>query len=343
MRLVEKNANLLNNYLKPFLQAPDRKPAGVIVEEARAAYRRYATFPDHYFRLGLYRTTCVGSADDYLPKSVVYELQRALNGQRFPPDLVDKRRFRAIMQAHGVACTVELFSTDETGGFIDAASRPIAAEAAKRRLLEAGGRAFLKPIDGMGGAGSAIVDLQTEDFAEAFADKADYLVQPVIEQHDLLAQIYPNSINTVRIDTLLIDGECRSSAAVLRIGSGGSIVDNIAHGGLVVPIDLRSGVLGAVGRQKPQFGLRLHETHPDTGVAFAGVKVPFWGGLRELVRSAAFALRPLATLGWDVAITPTGPIVLEANGAWDSEVFQLARGLRDTPIGQMASRKSRGR
>ena len=342
MRFSEKKKNFLINYARPFIRE-NRKSLSKILIESIKLYRIYGAFPDQYFRLGLYSKDFSENVDQYMPKSIVYKLQLKLNGKRFPPQIVDKRVFRKIMQDHGVACVVELFSTDGSGRPVDLGGQPISLEMARRDIMEAGGRAFVKPLNGMGGQGSSIIDLEGDEFYQIPERLPNYLFQPVLSQHEIINRIYSKSINTVRIDTLLIDGECQHSCAVLRIGSGGEIVDNAAKGGFVVPVNLKTGALGSVGRHRPQYGLQSFTCHPDTGVQFASIELPFWDELLDLVKKAAFAMHPLATLGWDVAITPTGPVIVEANGAWGTEIFQLARGLRDTPIGQMALRESRRR
>jgi hypothetical protein len=48
-----------------------------------------------------------------------------------------------------------------------------------------------------------------------------------------------------------------------------------------------------------------YQGHPDTGVRFEGHAVPFY--------EEAVALCRRFLIGWDVAITPRGPLILEPN------------------------------
>jgi hypothetical protein len=57
-------------------------------------------------------------------------------------------------------------------------------------------------------------------------------------------------------------------------------------------------------------------TAPGTGAQVARRPVPFFEESCALVRRAAPAMLPMRTLGWDVALTPGGPVVLEANNWW---------------------------
>ncbi len=50
------------------------------------------------------------------------------------------------------------------------------------------------------------------------------------------------------------------------------------------------------------------------------LRVPMWDEACALVRDAAPHFLPLRTLGWDIAITPGGPMIIEANAHWGAEV-----------------------
>jgi hypothetical protein len=323
--------------LWPLVTAKGRKRLPSMMREIAALHDFYKVFPHQYFSLGLYLRQIEGEVTEYMPKKIVFAWQRRINGHRRPPEVEDKVLFRRIMNDHGVPCVDELFMLEPTGRFVGSDGVPIDAAEVSRRIDAAGGRAFLKPVDGRGGEGARIFDAAAEPLSEAVDLRRNILVQPVLSQHSALVALYPHSVNTVRIDTLLTkDGSCVNNVAVLRIGAGGGVTDNASRGGLVVPIDLATGTLRAVGRRKPHYDTRFHMRHPDTGVLFAGFHLPFWSKVLDLVEAGARALAPLRSLGWDIAITPEGPVVIETNAAWNTDAFQLGGGLRDTLIGRMA-------
>jgi hypothetical protein len=87
-------------------------------------------------------------------------------------------------------------------------------------------------------------------------------------------------------------------------------VSNVCRGGVAVLVD-EAGRLQ--NEAIDQSGTR-YEGHPDTGIRFEGRAVPFYDGAVALCRRAHLALAPdLFLIGWDAAITPRGPIILEAN------------------------------
>jgi len=45
--------------------------------------------------------------------------------------------------------------------------------------------------------------------------------------------------------------------------------------------------------------------------------LPCWFETSVLVKQPALKFLPLRAIGWDVAITPDGPCILEANSYWD--------------------------
>jgi hypothetical protein len=57
------------------------------------------------------------------------------------------------------------------------------------------------------------------------------------------------------------------------------------------------------------------EMHPTTKWKLKGTKLPFIKESVELVKNMAKVVPELSYIGWDVAITPSGPVIVEGNGA----------------------------
>lgn len=150
-----------------------------------------------------------------------------------------------------------------------------------------------------------------------------YILQARLQQHPFLNNIAPYTTNTVRIVTLLDpDNNVRVHFSILRAGRRGSAADNWDRGGISIAIDPASGVLGQ-GVLKPKYGSRRIDTHPDSGVRFAGLQMPFWNEALELCSRAARLTPALRSVGWDVAITANGPVLVEGNPDWDLPMVQV--------------------
>ncbi|MFR0733141.1 MAG: sugar-transfer associated ATP-grasp domain-containing protein [Oscillospiraceae bacterium] len=95
-----------------------------------------------------------------------------------------------------------------------------------------------------------------------------------------------------------------------RVGSGQGHVDNISSGGMYT-------LVGPQGELEfpafcDQTGL-YYDRHPVTGVAFRGYRLPFFREAVELCCQAAQVEPRLGYIGWDVAVTPDGPVLVEGN------------------------------
>lgn len=97
-------------------------------------------------------------------------------------------------------------------------------------------------------------------------------------------------------------------------------VDNLAAGGLGAGVDLATGRLTRGGVWMGD--LRARKIHPKTGAQIEGVELPGW---RQLVATALAAHRAAgdwSSIGWDMALTEDGPVVIEANLHWAAPFHQ---------------------
>ena len=146
------------------------------------------------------------------------------------------------------------------------------------------------------------------------AGPAQSLRHPRVDRHEAL--------QTARIVTWIDEsGDVQIYLALFKIIVGANLHDNYNYGlsgNLTANIDLATGALSyATGASPDKIGFSIVSNHPTTGHPISGFCLPHWGEARELVCKAAQLFRPLRTIGWDVAITQDGAMLMEGNSLWD--------------------------
>ena len=207
----------------------------------------------------------------------------------------------------------------------------------KEHLEEHAMESFCKPLAGSGGHGAFRLEsrngrIMVDSSATSWTDLEPRFVPPMtleelVKQHELLSALHPQSVNTLRIMTIKKSiGEAEVLDAFLRVGCGEKRVDNWASGGIVVPVS-PDGRLTSVGYMKPGFGLAV-DRHPDTHIVFDGFNIPFFRESVGLAKRAHRHMGGMHSIGWDIAITSQGPVIIEANGDWDVLLPQVSHGMR---------------
>lgn len=151
--------------------------------------------------------------------------------------------------------------------------------------------------------------------------KNDY-VEEFIEQHADLSRLSPSGLNTLRIITQINkNGDVDILGCRLRI-SINSQVDNLAAGNMAAYVNEETGIVEGPGVFSDITKDDL-EVHPITGEKILGFKVPFFKESIEMVKNAANFDTRNTSIGWDVAITNSGPELIEANHDWCKLLWQL--------------------
>lgn len=185
-------------------------------------------------------------------------------------------------------------------------------------FLKKHGSAFMKPLGGACGKGIFIMNLDEYVRDGLNVEKfRGYIAEEVLIQHETLAKLNPNAVNTIRV--LTYDGEIL--LAVLKLGTGTSIVDNQHAKGIDGNIDLETGITNS-----PFYDLnyKSYYRHPNTGEILIGVEIPYWNDLKKIVVEAAKELKEVPYVGWDVAVKPDGIALIEANEAPGHDLAQGA-------------------
>ncbi len=170
-----------------------------------------------------------------------------------------------------------------------------------------------KPLRGSGGRG--VVRLERG----APLPRADgLLIERRVEPHSYARAIFAGAVNTVRIMTARDpnDGDSFIFGTAHRFGTGRSApTDNRKQGGLVSAIDPASGGLSASIGLGAGNRRTVHRAHPETGAPIAGIVIPQGDRLKDAALTLASAFPELVLVGWDLAVTPTAPVVIEGNAA----------------------------
>lgn len=333
MSRLEIASTILKEEIRPWLSESGAKPSLTQAREILKLWRLYGYPPMQYLRSRLYRRD-YQEITEFMPMRLLMRFRDACNAGVDAEAVVDKLTFARRLRRAGLPVVSELF---EVVGpeHIEGPDGPLTREAAEAALTKEGA-VFVKPRVGARGQGAFV--WRAESPAERVLSLQSALVQPLLLQHEAISVLHPSSVNTIRVDTLAANSRIEVSAAVLRIGARGSTTDHGTSGGLVAPINLATGVVSRPARRMAAFepDALQYSAHPDTGAPIEGLRIPFWEEVLETIGQGAALLRPLRTLGWDVALTPRGPVLIEANHDWFITLMQLSQPLGATPLGRAA-------
>ena len=193
-------------------------------------------------------------------------------------------------------------------------------------------RVMYKPIAGHRGYGVEAIYLNADTMKKTYERLASYpegVVEAFIKQHPEMCSLSPTSVNSLRFVTfssnsvpVTPDGKMVDIAySIVRFGRAGAIVDNLHSGGMVANVDLETGCLATDGADRNG---RLWIKHPDTGVTIKGFKVPYFEEARAMVLDAIATRKVEGYIGWDIAISEDGPMLLEVNDRPGSDGLQTA-------------------
>lgn len=148
-----------------------------------------------------------------------------------------------------------------------------------------------------------------------------YILQKSIHQSEKMNEINPNSINTLRVVTVNVEGKIKILSSLLRIGTSSTEnVDNWAAGGLAIGIK-EDEFLKRYGFYKPGYGLKT-AVHPDSQIVFENYKVPMLKEAYDLAIKAHKFFYNIGAIGWDIAITEKGPVFVEGNDNFEITLMQ---------------------
>jgi hypothetical protein len=167
--------------------------------------------------------------------------------------------------------------------------------------------------------------MRYETFWEEFVGKNPYLLQRIVKNHSFFDPFSP-TLATVRLVVLVTPEGVKTPTAVLKLPSSTNIADSFWRpGNLACNLDVKTGQI-LMARTKSPLETTDHEVHPETGTPLIGKTLPHWDGLLEMARGCAEIFAPVRYQSMDIAITESGPVLIEINTGGGFDLPQLASG-----------------
>lgn len=156
-------------------------------------------------------------------------------------------------------------------------------------------------------------------------ERGERLIEEPIVQHPYLAEYCAGTVNTTRVATFFDGSRVHVLMAAQKFGRG-AVSDQFTWGGFFTMIDDdgRSFGPGHTGKH-----LSRYEAHPDSGASIVDFRVPLWDEVIALVDRAAREVPTVPYVGWDVAVGPDRPVLIEGN--WTPGLYETrvsATGIR---------------
>jgi hypothetical protein len=187
----------------------------------------------------------------------------------------------------------------------------------KVRIFIKSGQCYADPFGKKYGTEEIYKLMSTDQEYDRFA-----IQERLINHPELVRLTGTPFLQTVRISSFIDEcNKCHLLHSSFRMITGDQVVDNFSGGGTG---NMLSGIEMDTGRLNPamsvnELGVRSKDVviHPRTGEKIEGFEIPLWEEARSLILETAPKFLPIRTLGWDVGITPRGPVIIEANMFWD--------------------------
>lgn len=193
--------------------------------------------------------------------------------------------------------------------------------------VEAGMEFVIKPAQGGGGQGLLFLTSDPDGFKingdrkelsdlPAIIGSLDYhLIYPLIKSHPKLKEIFPASVNTLRVTAYVdINGSPRLFAPILRVGTSQSApADNFSQGGLFASIGIDSGICEQTFIRELNGKTKKISAHPESSQKIVGLEIPFWNEIKRTILDFHRDYPSFDLVGWDILIGEKRFYVIEGN------------------------------
>ena len=194
-----------------------------------------------------------------------------------------------------------------------------------KNFLEKHERIVLKGSHGCSGKQVKVIDSSDDKTWELIHSGYYDLIEQFVTNHEVVSKLNPTSLNTLRIVTVHSEKSFNLIFTGIRIGADGALLDNVSQGGCCASIDKNTGKINSLflsdatcekeGTQKNRNEINF--------------QIPLWDETISMIKEAAKLVPEIHIVGWDAAITPDGPILVEGNESFGAYIMQYYAGLNE--------------
>lgn len=331
-----QNKRFKESYWPAYKRCNTKKSFFQIITEILFVSLYWMVLPYHYFRYGLYRKKfSINKILKYIPESVVY--YRILPKINSNYSLLDNKNiFETILKGSNLSYPETILKIQD-GIIFNSNNKVILSKYAFRKNVDnvKANLLFLKPAD-CGSGGKNIIcykkvnsnyyskDKGKLNFENIKKFKTDYILQEGLENTGFLKEIHPHSLNTFRIMTFFDNKKgAKVIYAILKAGNNKASTDNAHTGGIYVGVNLKNGTLMDRGFDEDLNDFTLH---PLTKIDFRNKKIEGFRKVIKIAEKVGNRFPTITFVGWDIALTKKGPVILEGNSSPGLTIIQRTYG-----------------
>jgi hypothetical protein len=285
---------------------------------------RHNILPSEYYAYELWQPHRRINIDNYLYNNDAPRLFKTLNRLSLGDPIVDKLAFYELCKTYGIPTPEVLAAFAPTSKLMDFRSGvpPQRDLFVKVRASQGGlGAERFRWVRGFfqSNRGCRLSPDELGDYLakRARTENLTLLVQPALSNHPDLCAVWNEPLATARLVTgRSIDGEVTPIFCFILFGLPDEIT---AHSDSVTLIDVENGRFMPPPQDNPVYQYRQLGSND-------ACTLPGWDVALRHVKAAHDACFNIVFVGWDVAFTPEGPMILEGNTNWSAGTYQSLRG-----------------
>lgn len=317
------------SYFPAFKKENNKKTFFVICKELIYLTFKWKCVPYHYFRYGLYKKQYdMKTVKKFLPETVFYySILPKINSEY---NLLDNKNVTYdILKANNVPIPKCFFKV-LNGNIFDGEGNLIEDDNKLFNTIDVLHKEVVAKYVNCGSGGKQIVVLGNEKGKLNFDNNIvtckllkqrfnNWLFQEKLSNIKVLSDVHESSLNTFRIMTYLKDGKAEVLYAMLKFGNNNAKTDNAHTDGVYVRVNINTGITEGLAYNE---SLEQFINHPYTNHKIDNIEIPKFNQVIETAKKCAMLFPKLTFVGWDIALTTSGAIVLEGNSSPGLTIIQ---------------------